>query len=44
MAETTNGNGTGAATLEVRGLHATVESKQILNGIDLVCAKARRTR
>lgn len=36
MAETTNGNGTGAATLEVRGLHATVEGKQILNGIDLV--------
>jgi Fe-S cluster assembly ATP-binding protein len=36
MAETTNGNGTRAATLEVRGLHATVEGKQILNGIDLV--------
>lgn len=36
MAETTNGNGTGAATLEVRGLHATVEGKQILNGIDLM--------
>jgi Fe-S cluster assembly ATP-binding protein len=36
MAETTNGNGTGAATLEVRGLHATVEGKQILNGIDLL--------
>lgn len=36
MAETTNRNGTGAATLEVRGLHATVEGKQILNGIDLV--------
>ena len=36
MAETTNGNGTGVATLEVRGLHATVEGKQILNGIDLM--------
>lgn len=36
MAETTNGNGTGAATLEVRGLHATVEGKHILNGIDLM--------
>ena len=33
---TTNGDGTGAATLEVRDLHATIEGKQILNGIDLV--------
>jgi Fe-S cluster assembly ATP-binding protein len=31
----TNG-GHSPATLEVRGLHATVEGKQILNGIDLV--------
>ncbi|MGZ8566436.1 MAG: Fe-S cluster assembly ATPase SufC [Actinomycetota bacterium] len=29
-------NGNGAATLEVRGLHATVEGKPILQGIDLV--------
>ena len=36
MAETTNGDGTGAATLEVRDLHATIEGKRILNGIDLV--------
>ena len=35
MSDTTNGDGAGAATLEVRGLHATVEGKQILNGIDL---------
>ncbi len=31
-----NGNGTTPATLEVHDLHATVEAKQILNGIDLV--------
>jgi Fe-S cluster assembly ATP-binding protein len=36
MAETTNGDGAGAATLEVRDLHATIEGKRILNGIDLV--------
>jgi Fe-S cluster assembly ATP-binding protein len=32
----TNGKSTTPATLEVRDLHATVEGKQILNGIDLV--------
>ena len=36
MAGTTNGNGAGATTLEVRDLHATIEGKEILNGIDLV--------
>ncbi|HEY5905169.1 MAG TPA: Fe-S cluster assembly ATPase SufC [Actinomycetota bacterium] len=36
MAETTNGDGAAAATLEVRDLHATIEGKRILNGIDLV--------
>ena len=35
MSDQTNG-GHDPATLEVRGLHATVEGKQILNGIDLV--------
>ena len=35
MSDQTNG-GRGSATLEVRGLHATVEDKRILNGIDLV--------
>ncbi|MDH4113062.1 MAG: Fe-S cluster assembly ATPase SufC [Actinomycetota bacterium] len=35
MSETTNGNGSSPATLEVHELHATVENKQILNGIDL---------
>jgi Fe-S cluster assembly ATP-binding protein len=29
-------NGSGPATLEIRGLHATVEKKEILRGIDLV--------
>jgi len=36
MTETTNGDGAAAATLEVRDLHATIEGKRILNGIDLV--------
>ena len=31
-----NGNKTGPATLEVRDLHADVEGKHILNGIDLL--------
>jgi Fe-S cluster assembly ATP-binding protein len=35
MSDSANGGAGGPATLEVRGLHATVEGKQILNGIDL---------
>jgi Fe-S cluster assembly ATP-binding protein len=35
MSSETNGNPTTPATLEVRDLHATVEGKRILNGIDL---------
>ncbi len=35
---------TAAATLEIRDLHATVEGKEILKGIDLTVRRARPTR